>query len=93
MILCAAVKFHIDATDEDVVIPCRRHADAFQILKSLGFEPKKGYKEICQGFITTEGKFFDRQEAYVHAKWCGQLSHTTILSCEAMGKLFSEDLY
>ena len=87
MILCAAVKIHVDATDKDVVIPCRRHCDAFHILRDMGFEPKQGYKTIAQGFITTSGMFLDRKQAYRHAVSCRRLSDTV------MRNVFNEDLF
>ena len=92
MILCAAVKFHIDATNKDVVVVCRRHCDAFAMLRDMGYEPKKGYKVVEQGFIKTDGSFLCREEAYAHAINCGQLSETTKLNL-CSGHLFSEDLY
>lgn len=95
MILCAAIKFHIDKTDEDVVLCGRRHGEIFQQLKLLGFEPKKGYKEIAQGFITHKGDFLTREKAFDHAMECGQLSkriYETIDIGETI-KLCSEDLY
>ena len=92
MILCAAVKIHVDATGKDVVIPCRRHCDAFHILRDMGFEPKQGYNMVAQGFIKTDGGFLTREEAYAHAINCGQLSETTKMNL-CSGHLFSEDLY
>ena len=89
MILAAAIKFHIDKTDEDVVLCGCRHSDIFKQLKSLGFDPKKGYKEIEQGFITNKNKFLTREEAYVHAITCGQVR----LYREDMKRLMSEDLW
>ena len=71
MILCAAVKFYIEATQTEVIVPCRRHKDAFYMLKDFGFESKVGYKELAQGFITTFGEFLDREKAYDHAILCG----------------------
>lgn len=89
MILAAAIKFHIDKTDEEVVLCGCRHGDIFKQLKSLGFDPKKGYKEIEQGFITNKNKFLTREEAYIHAIICGQVK----LHREDMKSLFSEDLW
>lgn len=89
MILAAAIKFHIDKTDENVVLCGCRHSDIFKQLKSLGFDPKKGYKEIEQGFITNKNKFLTREEAYVHAITCGQVR----LYREDMKRLMSEDLW
>lgn len=92
MIICAAVKFHIDETDSDVVIPCLRHHYAFEIIRDLGFEPKTGYKELEEGFITHENKFLNRTEAYHHAINCGQLSATVRMNINN-DILFSEDIY
>lgn len=89
MILCAAIKFHIDKTDKDVVIPCCRHGDAYKILKDLGFEAKDGYKEIEQGFITTRNTFLNREEAYRLAAICGQINQISFDYKE----LYSEDIY
>lgn len=92
MILCAAVMFYVHATNLNVIIPCRRHCDAFFILRDLGFAPNEGYKELAQGFIDTNGKFYTREQAYTHAIECGQLSETTKLNMCSL-YLFSEDLY
>lgn len=98
MILCAAIKFHIDKTDKDVVIPCWRHSEAYRILRDLGFEAKDGYKEIEQGFITTDNYFLNRRAAYKEAEWCGQINLTTQWYKQDKGEkepyeLYSEDLY
>ena len=95
MIICAAIKIQIEGLDHETIIPCRRHGDAFHILKDLGFTPKVKYKEIAQGFINHKGEFLDRKEAYIHALECGQLSATT-RECKRTNReteLYSEDLY
>lgn len=92
MILCAAIKFHIDKTDKDVVIPCCRHGDAYKILKDLGFEAKEGYKEIEQGFITTSNTFLNRKEAYRLAILYGQISPISMFNINSE-ELYSEDIY
>lgn len=88
MILCSAIKFHIDKTDEEVILCGLRHGDIFKQLKALGFEPHKGYKEIEQGFLTVSGGFLSRKEAYVVALKYGQ-----ILDPKENEELFSEDLW
>lgn len=97
VILAAAVKFHIEATGEEVVLCGRRHGDVFAQLKSLGFKPRKGYKELEQGFIDHKGNFLTREEAWEHAKMCGQLSADTIRRWEEISNLskemYSEDLW
>lgn len=50
-----------------------RHDAPFRQLAALGFEPKVGYKELEQGFITTDGKFLNREQAYYHAVNCRQI--------------------
>lgn len=96
MILAAAIKFHIDTTDSDVVLCGYRHGNIFEQLKLLGFEAHKGYKEIEQGFIDHNGKFLNRKEALQHAIVCGQLCEK-IANAKTNGKdfpqLISEDLW
>ncbi len=92
MVLCAAVKFHIDITDKDVIVPCRRHCDAYCLLKDMGFSPQDGYSHEEDGFITTTGEFLTRNEAYNEAIECGQLPYNVRLNINN-GLLLSEDLY
>lgn len=97
MILAAAIKFHIEKTNEDVVLCGCRHGDIFEQLKLLGFEPQKGYKEIEQGFITHKNEFLTRKEAFEHAKQCGQLGAKIVYEREhgdiGGTNLISEDLW
>ena len=88
MILCSAIKFHVDKSDEDVILCGLRHGDIFKQLKALGFEPRKGYKEIEQGFLTNYGRFLSRKEAYIVALKYGQLKYP-----KDNEELFSEDLW
>ena len=88
MILASAIKFHIDKTNEDVVLCGLRHSDIFKQLKSLGFEPREGYKEISQGFITDKGKYLDRVDALSYA-----LKYRQITDSKGKTELFSEDLW
>ena len=60
MIIAAAVKFYIEKTDQEVILCGLRHDAPFRQLAALGFEPKVGYKELEQGFITTDGEFLNR---------------------------------
>lgn len=96
MILASAIKLHIDATDEDVVLCGCRHGDIFLQIKQLGFGPHKGYKEIAQGFIDHTGRFLNRKEALQHAIDCGQLCEK-IADAKTSGRdfsqLISEDLW
>lgn len=91
MIICAAVKFYVKKTDKYVVVPCLRHLDAHSIMYYVGLDDEDccNYKE---GFITNNGDFLDRQEAYQHALECGQLPKN-IREHSFNQTLFSEDLY
>ena len=92
MILAAAIKFHINKTDSDVIMCGRRHPDIFKQLKLLGFEPRKGYQEIAQGFIDDKNNFLTREEAYDHAVECGQIEDDREVGT-LVGRLVSEDLW
>lgn len=95
MIICAAMKIQVEGLDHETIIPCRRHGDAFNILKDLGYAPRTQYKEIEQGFLTHNGTFMDREQALGHALQCGQLSETHRYYREdnKITELYSEDLY
>jgi hypothetical protein len=95
MIICAAVKIQVEGLDHETIIPCRRHGDAFQILKDLGYAPRTKYKEIAQGFIDNSGKFYNRKDALIQANTCGQLSKSTLWYKKDHYdfELYSEDLY
>lgn len=95
MILAAAIKYQIEETGEEVILCGARHGNIFQQIKGLGFEPRKGYKEIEQGFIDHHNNFLTREEAYHHAKMCGQLCDKIIYDREKVGSytLISEDLW
>ena len=95
MILAAAIKYRIESTDEEVVLCGVRHGDIFKQLDGLGFEPRKGYEEIEQGFIDHHNNFLTRKEAFEHAKTCGQLASKIIYEREKSGSLslISEDLW
>lgn len=96
MIQASAIKFHINATNSDVILCGFRHKDIFEQLKYLGFKPNDGYKVISQGFITDNGEFLNRTDAFCHAFKCRQLSLATIESRtgrDGERELFSEDLW
>ena len=68
MILAAAIKLKIESTGKDVILCGARHGDIFVQLEGLGFDPRKGYEEIEQGFIDNCNNFLTRKEAFEHAK-------------------------
>lgn len=95
MIICAAIRFHILATGRDVTLCGLRHGDCFSQLADLGFNPRDGYLELEQGFVTHTGEFLDRFDAFIHAKECGQMSATTREEKRVRNEsqLYSEDLW
>ena len=97
MILAAAIKYKIESTGKEVVLCGARHGDVFKQIEALGFEARKGYEEIDQGFIDHHNNFLTRKEAFEHAKMCGQISANTIYDREnknPFGKnMISEDIW
>ena len=91
MIVKAAVKIFDMRQNKEVIIPCMRHCDAFEILKALNYKKNIDYKEIAQGFLTEEDKFYNRVQAYDHALSEWQLNEDVLK--EHRKELFSEDLW
>ena len=87
MITKAAVKILNLHTNEEMIIPCHRHCDAFYILKMFNMRRDIDYKEIEQGFLDEEDNFYNRVEAKQHAQVCHQVEETEF------NELFSEDLW
>ena len=92
MLLCAALLIKDPVTGEDIILPCRRHADGFYLLRYFGHSKKE---VVEQGFIDHRGCFYTRTGAFQHAIECGQLSATARHFKQERGEeeLFSEDLY
>ena len=89
MIISAACRVIVNG--EKVIIPCHRHSDFFEIMKVLHCQYDKASVE--QGFIAYNPKirkeeFVNRVDAWLHARECGQIK-----SNEAIGTLYSEDLW
>lgn len=95
MIICAALKVEACEDFEEIVEPCFRHGNGYEILQKLSHGAKyKGH--VTEGFITNKGDFLDRGDALQHAMDCGQLSATTRELKRREGEtyeLYSEDLY
>lgn len=94
MIVCAAVQWTDPYTDIEMTIGCIRHADGLaqlNILRDFGQVIDKN--DVEQGFLDEDGKFYSREAAYTIAKYCGQLSATTLANKHGSQELFSEDLY
>lgn len=94
MIVCAAVKWTNPYTGREMTIGCIRHPDGLaqlNTLRNIGIAIDK--KDVHQGFLSHDGKFYSREAAYIIAKYCGQLSATTLANKHGSQELFSEDLY
>lgn len=99
-ILCAAI--HYDDGEINIRRTCKnypktgivicgyRHPDIIGILPTNNSLRNDGKEYKCtQGFITSKGRFVDREEAYLIAKKADQLLN----DFEGKSKLFSEDIY
>ena len=88
MIVKAAVKVLNLHTNEEMVIPCHRHSDAFYILHLFHMRQDVDYKQIAQGFLDENDNFYDRIAAWKHAWEYHQLDEEYKPT-----ELFSEDLW
>jgi hypothetical protein len=95
MIICAALEVQVEGLPYTTILPCWRHGKGYEILRDLGYQPKKGYKVLREGFMNHKGEFLDRKEALKHTLEVGQLSATTRWYQEDhnLNELYSEDLY
>lgn len=93
MILAAAIRCRIKETGKEVVLCGARHGDIFNQMDTLGLH----FDDESQGFINHNNTFLTREEAFEHAKSCGQLCQKIIHDRENGGiggkKLISEDLW
>ena len=89
-IICAAIKI----METDQVFYGHRHDQCFNSLNSqLSFNLNRqqiAKLEKIQGFVTGDGEFVDREQAFIIAKECGQIKD---LSQTRGSTLYSEDLY
>lgn len=83
----AAVKFYLIKEDREVIIPCHRHCDAYEIMSLMKAESQS----LEEGFLDSDYEFVTRREAYDIAVAADQLivDKEDIVKC----LLFSEDLW
>ena len=103
MVCKAAVKIRlIDPyssclNNKEIIIPCHRHSDAFQILSSFMMRKDIDYTELAQGFLDENDNFLTRTEAWQEAKKCHQFLDSYIEEHydDVMQPtvLYSEDIY
>ena len=86
MIVSAAVKIQDLRQNKEIIIPCHRHCNAFQILHDFGYKISE-FKTLAQGFLDEENNFYDRIAAKRHAIECHQIESSEYT------ELFSEDLW
>lgn len=98
-VLCAAIHFNDGKLHEHqpkniktgFVICGRRHHNCFASVMSLiGMDGCISLKEDyqIQGFLTSSDIFLNREEAYILAKYCGQIDGD-----DEEKELYSEDIY
>ena len=89
----AAVKIYDLRQEKEVIIPCHRHCDAFQILHDLGYKIGD-FKTLSQGFLVgMDDRYVSRTEAYDIAWNNHQLSAEEYSRGKAVRELFSEDVW
>ena len=96
MLLSAALKIKDESCKPDgfIIFPCVRHGFGYSTLHDL-VGTKYHQRDIVEGFIDTNGKFYDRVDAYEYVMFHGQLSASTRALKREKGEteLYSEDLY
>ena len=75
MIKNGAVKIFDLRQNKEVIIPCHRHCDPYNILTALGYKRDVDYYEIEQGFLDEWNNFLDRQRAWQNAYRNGQIEY------------------
>jgi hypothetical protein len=89
MIIAAAIKIGDVVTF--IPAPARHHHVLHSLAKSFKGRTDEGYTKEVQGFLTSEGLFLDREEAFNEAVYCGQLKRKP--GGYNGTELFSEDLW
>ena len=91
MITKAAVKIFDIRQNKEIIIPCHRHCDAYEILYNFGYKKNIDYYKIQEGFLDEDDVFLDRHCAYLEAMYDHQLMVVDKnIKCQ---ELFSEDLW
>lgn len=107
MVAKAAVKiklltnFYDWTTDPgEIIIPCHRHADAYEILNMFHYRDGKEYMAIAEGFLDENDNFMTRVEAWREAFRCYQFPEKVMEQYWTGEKdpmvptaLYSEDLW
>lgn len=83
--ICAAVK-----AEDGTVIRGHRHRDCRDSIVRRGLRPSKRWED--EGFITSSGRFVNREEGFMLMTGCGWTS-VNPQGYQDCGWLFSEDLY
>lgn len=91
MITKAAVKIFDIRQNKEIIIPCHRHCDAYEILYNFGYKKNIDYYKIQEGFLDEDDTFLDRHCAYLEAKYSNQLMIVSV--DDRRQELFSEDLW
>lgn len=91
-IVKAAVKILDLKQNKEIIIPCHRHCDAFQILHDFGYRIQD-YKTLEQGFLDGDDNFYNRIDAYDIAWAFDQLPVDEYMQGYKKKELFSEDVW
>ena len=88
---------YLPALKDQITIPCHRHADAYEILNTLGYRDGKEYIVVAEGFLDENDNFMTRAEAWQEARRCYQFLDSYIEKyCDNISPptiLYSEDVW
>ena len=103
MVTRAAVKIKVFdpcnalLNEKEIIIPCHRHCDAFQILAAFHMRKNVDYQELEQGFLNEHDEFLSRAEAWQEALACNQFLDSYIeehiMDINPPRILYSEDVW
>lgn len=91
MITKAAIKIFDIRQNKEIIIPCHRHCDVYEILYNFNYKKNIDYYTIQEGFLDEDDTFLDRHCAYLEAMYSHQLMVVDKnIKCQ---ELFTEDLW
>ncbi len=91
-IVKAAVKIMDLRQNKEIIIPCHRHCDAFEILHEFGYKIGD-FKTLEQGFLDQDGEFHNRVDSFRIAWNALQLKYEHYCKGFKPTELFSEDVW
>ncbi len=90
IIICAAIRM-----SDGYIVRGHRHNNCIRTASEIPKYKGERWHGDDQGFITSTGRYVDREEAFIIAARAGQVSinNQNQATPEKSGRLYSEDLY